>query len=187
MKNSLKNHFFNKKLFPAYSSNKVFTFFSIQNETSRPLINHWLGRISRIGMKIRKTDSWDKFKKYFRTILDGLHNHHRYFCYEQSIYDARQFINSSLVKDHCDIKEAGCKGYCNVYCDHFVSEYSLPTRFWGCSRNQGSPLEPRNEEIDLYLTNFLNGEDCSKQISRARIFATSLFVICSTFYIISFL
>ena len=114
-------------------------------------------------MKIRKTDSWDKFKKYFQTILDGLHNHHRYLCYDQSIYDARQFINSSVVKDHCDLKEEGCKGYCNAYCDHFVSDYSLPTRFWSrCPSFQGSPLEPRNEEIDLYLTNFLNGEDCSK-------------------------
>ena len=133
-------------------------------------------KLQEIGSKIRKTESWGKFKKYFRPILDGAYNHHcsQAHCNDDdglcknTIHEARQFIDSAIVKDHCELNEEGCKGYCNAYCDHFASPFVYmnwpPTNFRCPTQeaNATDELLPRNEEIDLYLTNFLNGEDCSK-------------------------
>ena len=73
---------------------------------------------------------------------------------------------NSTAEGHCKKKEEGCRNYCEKYCDHFVdmstSEYypSCPTRL---ELNDTGEIYPVDNDIDEYLTMFIEGKNCREQ------------------------
>ena len=85
---------------------------------------------------------------------------------EETLKTHFQLIDSNVVKEHCKLKEAGCKDYCYKYCDHFALPDSLLNAdpHFNCpyelSENATEKLLPMDVDIDQFLTNFRDGKDC---------------------------
>ena len=128
---------------------------------------------------IRPTQSWSKYKHYLQS---------RYMAFSagycgnestdheishQRIEATRKICNNitttliqidNLAKEHCDIKDDECKGYCRQYCDHFsVNSGGI---YWPDCPNMTSrrteEVLPINKDVDEYLNKFMAGEDCGK-------------------------
>ena len=76
----------------------------------------------------------------------------------------RDLFNSfkNSVARHCEVKSGECKTYCEKYCDHFYQggwKMNCP-KFE--NENEGNKTENilnTNNYIDLYLANFIKGND----------------------------
>ena len=140
----------------------------------------WFEWIEKIAKSIRPTESWAKFKIYYKRLLDPIYARHctnenknvnPCFCekYTFSIKDRLQNFDVTALKKHCQLKEPGCRSYCEKYCDHFSS---VPCSSQGCSisiggvgnfncpANASENLLPIQQDIDDVLTKSLAGKSC---------------------------
>ena len=124
--------------------------------------------------KIRPTQNWIKFKKYYNTWLGWLEEQ---FCRPntEGIVDCicvkatklKEKYLKSRSKEHCKYKEESCKKYCLQYCDHFVQEgrfidssydFRCPERE---DKSEGEEhLLPSHKDIEEYLAKFTSGKMC---------------------------
>ena len=135
------------------------------------LLWDWFDILYNMAKMIRQTSSWNNYKKYFETLLNGAHSKHcdseNYIEEEQNNFCAQLISRidtlNNIATEHCKEKETGCRTYCEKYCDHFVdmstSEYypSCPKEF---ELNETDAILSADEDIEKYLNLFVKGKNC---------------------------
>ena len=140
----------------------------------------WFDWIEGMATSIRQTESWTKFKIFYKRLLDPIYaryctkhkNLKPCFCekYHISIKNRLQSFDTRNVEKHCEVKEPGCRNYCEKYCDHFNNvdcygrggsctfvNFKCPTN---SPANATDHLLPIQQDIDDFLTNSLDGKSC---------------------------
>ena len=120
-----------------------------------------------ISKNVRKTNIWTKFKSYYGAWLDGLYQSRCKTEHEVEtdcicdMADSGRRRMKEVAKEHCLLKEEGCKNYCLKYCDHFAE--SDEVFYPRCPRREpedGEELLTSNKNIERFLDNFLAGKNC---------------------------
>lgn len=134
----------------------------------------WFEWIEKMVTSIRQTESWTKFKIFYKRLLDPIYaryctkqnkNLKPCFCekYHISIKKRLQSFDTRNVEKHCEVKEPGCRNYCEKYCDHFNSNDNTEVEFKcpiNSPANETEHLLPIQQDIDDFLTNSLDGKSC---------------------------